>query len=66
MEIRFLLWLFLMVVVPEYVWGSDILIKNVVVYDRTGNKPFRADVRIKGDHRHRKESGRAGWRDRPR
>jgi N-acyl-D-amino-acid deacylase len=49
MEIRFLLSLLLMVAVPEYVWGSDILIKNVVVYDGTGNKPFRADVRIKGD-----------------
>jgi N-acyl-D-amino-acid deacylase len=30
-------------------YGADVLIKNVVVYDGSGAKPFRADVRIKGD-----------------
>jgi N-acyl-D-amino-acid deacylase len=29
--------------------ASDVLIKNVLVYDGTGKKPFKADVRVKGD-----------------
>jgi N-acyl-D-amino-acid deacylase len=30
--------------------ASDVLIKNVLVYDGSGKKPFPADVRVKGDH----------------
>jgi N-acyl-D-amino-acid deacylase len=30
-------------------YAADVLLKNVVVYDGSGDKPFRADVRIKGD-----------------
>jgi N-acyl-D-amino-acid deacylase len=32
-----------------YVCGSEILLKNVVVYDGSGKKPFKADVRVSGD-----------------
>jgi N-acyl-D-amino-acid deacylase len=32
-----------------YSLAADILIKNVLVYDGTGTKPFTADVRISGD-----------------
>ncbi|MBI3477796.1 MAG: D-aminoacylase [Acidobacteria bacterium] len=31
-------------------FASDVLIKNVLLYDGSGKKPVRADVRIKGDH----------------
>ncbi len=30
--------------------AADLLIKNVVIYDGSGKKAFRGDVRIKGDH----------------
>ena len=30
--------------------ASDVLIKNVLVYDGSGKKPFKGDVRVKGDH----------------
>jgi N-acyl-D-amino-acid deacylase len=49
MKIRLLRSLLLMVVVSTYVYGADTLIKNVVVYDGTGKKPFKADVRVRGD-----------------
>lgn len=49
MKIRLLPSLLLMVVVSTYVRGSDTLIKNVVVYDGTGTKAFKADVRVRGD-----------------
>ena len=39
----------LLLVVPKYVYGADTILKNVVVYDGTAKKPFKADVRIKGD-----------------
>jgi N-acyl-D-amino-acid deacylase len=31
-------------------YASDVLIKNVLVYDGSGKKPFKADVRVQGDH----------------
>jgi N-acyl-D-amino-acid deacylase len=46
---RRLLWLFLVLVASTFVYGSDVLIKNVLVYDGSGKKPFKADVRVKGD-----------------
>ena len=56
MRLRFLpLWIFiagwLLVAGAEAQKGSeyDVLIKNGLVYDGTGNKPRRADVLIKGD-----------------
>jgi N-acyl-D-amino-acid deacylase len=49
MKIRLLPSFLLMVVVSTYVRGSDTLIKNVVVYDGTGTKAFKADVRVRGD-----------------
>src|SRR3984893_5779127 len=49
MKIRVLPSLLLMVVVSTYARGADTLIKNDVVYDGTGKKPFKADVRIRGD-----------------
>jgi N-acyl-D-amino-acid deacylase len=39
----------LMLVASTYVCASDILIKNVMIYDGSGKKPFKAEVRIKGD-----------------
>jgi N-acyl-D-amino-acid deacylase len=33
----------------SYVFGADVLLKNVDVYDGTGKPPFHADVRIHGD-----------------
>ena len=44
-----LLWLFLVLVASTFLYGSDVLIKNVLVYDGGGKKPFKADVRVKGD-----------------
>ena len=45
-----LLFLFLLItVVSTSALGADTLIKNVLVYDGTGKKPFKADIRIKGD-----------------
>jgi N-acyl-D-amino-acid deacylase len=47
---RRLLWLLSLVLVAStFLYGSDVLIKNVLVYDGTGKKPFKADVRVKGD-----------------
>ena len=48
MKIR-LLWLFLVLVASTFLYGSDVLIKNVLIYDGSGKKPFKADVRVKGD-----------------
>jgi len=39
----------LAIAISTFAYGSDILIRNVVVYDGTGTKAFKADVRIKGD-----------------
>jgi N-acyl-D-amino-acid deacylase len=49
MRMRLLLFWILISAVSKYASGADILIKNVVVYDGSGNKPFKADVRIKED-----------------
>jgi N-acyl-D-amino-acid deacylase len=32
-----------------HLFASDVLIKNALVYDGSGKKPFHADVRVKGD-----------------
>ncbi|HET7208059.1 MAG TPA: D-aminoacylase [Terriglobales bacterium] len=49
MRTRTSLSLFLVVAACMHVWASDVLIRNVVVYDGTGKKPFKADVRVRGD-----------------
>jgi len=49
MKTRLVFLLLLVIFVSSLVRGSDLLIKNVVIYDGTGTKPFKADVRIKGD-----------------
>jgi N-acyl-D-amino-acid deacylase len=50
MRTRLLLSVFgLMLVVTNHVHAADILLKHVVIYDGTGKKPFKADVRIKAD-----------------
>src|SRR5215470_6937161 len=41
--------LFLALSLSNFACGSDILIRNVVVYDGSGKQPFKADVRIKGN-----------------
>jgi N-acyl-D-amino-acid deacylase len=30
--------------------ANDLLLKNVMIYDGTGEKPYRGDVRVRGDH----------------
>lgn len=49
MKKNLLFFLFVVVASSNPMFGSDILIKNVLVYDGTGAKPFKADIRIKGD-----------------
>jgi N-acyl-D-amino-acid deacylase len=39
----------LIAVLPRYSRAADLVIKNVRIYDGSGRKPFKADVRIKGD-----------------
>lgn len=46
---RLLFVLTLVFLVPS-LYASDVLIKNVLIYDGSGNKPFSGDVRVKGDH----------------
>jgi N-acyl-D-amino-acid deacylase len=46
---RLLASLFLTLALSTCAIASDVLIKNVLVYDGTGKKPFKADVRIKAD-----------------
>ena len=48
MKIRYFS-LLVVIVSSISLFASDILIKNVLVYDGTGSKPFKADVRISGD-----------------
>ena len=48
MKIR-LISIVLILASSSYSFGADILIKDVLVYDGTGNKPFKADVRVSGD-----------------
>jgi N-acyl-D-amino-acid deacylase len=33
----------------HFCFSSDVLIKNVLIYDGSGKKPFKSDVRVKGD-----------------
>ena len=49
MKIRLVFLLLVFIFVTSLVRGSDLLIKNVVIYDGSGTKSFKADVRIKGD-----------------
>jgi N-acyl-D-amino-acid deacylase len=49
MKSRLLFCLLVTLVVSGGAHASDVLIKNVLVYDGTGKKPFKADVRVKGD-----------------
>jgi len=49
MKTRLFFLVLLVIFVSSLVRGSDLLIKNVVIYDGTGTKPFKADVRIQGD-----------------
>jgi len=46
---RFISYFLLLIGLVSHLKASDVLIKNVHVYDGTGKKPFVADVRIKGD-----------------
>jgi cytosine/adenosine deaminase-related metal-dependent hydrolase len=49
MRIHLLLLMLGMLAVTKHVYAADTLIKNVVVYDGTGKKPFKGDVRVRGD-----------------
>lgn len=49
MNKRLLAWFCLLLIVSTS-YAADVLIKNVVVYDGGGSKPFHADVRIQGNH----------------
>src|SRR5215468_10840359 len=49
MRIHRLTSLLLALAISNFASGADILIRNVAVYDGSGKKPFKADVRIKGD-----------------
>jgi N-acyl-D-amino-acid deacylase len=46
---RFISYLLLLIGLVSHLKASDVLIKNVLVFDGRGKKPFVADVRVKGD-----------------
>jgi len=48
LKIRALIWVALILTVST-AYATNVLIKNVLVYDGTGKKPFKADVRIQAD-----------------
>jgi len=49
MKIRLISFLFFLFLLPSSLYGAGILIKNVLVYDGTGKKAYKADVRVEGD-----------------
>ncbi len=39
----------MLLALAAYAAASDLLLKNVTIYDGTGEKPYRGDVRVRGD-----------------